>query len=373
MGGVAELPVDVAVEGFAEEFEFLGGELELEGRGCRRRHGAALMMGQPRYANHPGRFAPRGDVRLRASGVGDKAPAFASADRFDSLERNVAGRAKPVFVPLVRRSRGPRRRHMRRILRVRYLEFVQGIVDGNGRGGGGPWRRRRGPRGYACLFLVGGFVLVAAVGCAGRKDRASAPAELAAAHAGTQRVQDPPPASIESPAPKETRIEADAENKPAEAVVVAPPVSQTREESLITVRFDGREFVERYPAAPYVKDGREVLILPGETLSLRAEVGSDGKLTGLVVASRAEGDVHLKLEHHDDPGQPPRTTLRVQHDFDRPLRYCAAMRLFGGKREAPTSTIGVRPGVPSIEMWPDTIAHLRLFDFELMDERRGCE
>jgi hypothetical protein len=136
---------------------------------------------------------------------------------------------------------------------------------------------------------------------------------------------------------------------------------------------EGKAFEYDVPQSAYVRDGASVQILPGETIYVEMDF-ENGKAKNLKAVSAVvhpEKTVTLKFEQKlgglEQNGR-DQMILTVVNPFDRQLIYRANMYLIVHKKWVETDVWPVPAKLMGMELWPDPLASLVLYEFSLADE-----
>lgn len=137
----------------------------------------------------------------------------------------------------------------------------------------------------------------------------------------------------------------------------------------VTIRLqreDGGVFHRRYPVFPPPVQEGSIMILPGETLFVEAEVQGD-RLVGLRAVERVtapEKTLVARFEQLEDGAM----LLSLQNPFRRHLKFHMAFMPLDQDRMFKTSSCPVVPGGSAFEHWPFPIFQLLLFQPRLLEQ-----
>lgn len=209
------------------------------------------------------------------------------------------------------------------------------------------------------------------------------------------------------------------ESTPANAQTPSPPADACVAIACRAGGFDAvvrvdKDHYQTVPVthSPYVLPDGEILMFPGETIAVQftrdgdtlsapvfyrrlaprfpAHIETDGKVTndsanaGLPaikgeLSKEKMADLPsntLLLSYGQADGQPG-MMLTVDHNFPKALKLDATMFLIGkgGYEGQKTSTCPIRPGLSSVESWPNPIGPMLLKGFRLMSDsdKMVCE
>lgn len=114
------------------------------------------------------------------------------------------------------------------------------------------------------------------------------------------------------------------------------------------------------PDPATIKD--KVTITVGKTLLVQFEQKGDTISQPKVVEKADDKAFTPSFEFIESSGN---LTLTTRNPFPKDLKFRALARIKGRKTYFETSIVPVRSGILGIELWPDPIEELILFDFKL--------
>ncbi len=128
-----------------------------------------------------------------------------------------------------------------------------------------------------------------------------------------------------------------------------------RPPTTVRLRLKEKEYFEmEFPKSPFVADGF-INVLAGEELNVEFDE-ADGRLTNpsyVKTPAKPERTVSLRLEQTDEG-----TVLRVKNPFGKAIVYDCLIQHYNEQRFRKTSTVPVRGGLMSFEMWPYPVAQV---------------
>lgn len=137
----------------------------------------------------------------------------------------------------------------------------------------------------------------------------------------------------------------------------------------VTIRLqrrDGSRYERSFATFPPSVMGGNVMIVPGETLHIEAEVEGD-RLIGLQIVETVrhpERTVTARFVQQDDGSM----LLHLQNPFDRPLKFHMALMPLSTDRLFRSSSCPVIAGGSAYEHWPFPVFQLLLLEPRLLAE-----
>ena len=139
-----------------------------------------------------------------------------------------------------------------------------------------------------------------------------------------------------------------------------------REAFKLTLAVDNENYYSTLvKKSPYFIEEKILQIYPSEKLNVEVEIQFNKIHTMKVVRQNInpERTITIEFKQETKGNLHDGMALIVFNPFNKNLKYDAEMFLVGGEKWLPTSIIAIPPGIPSYEMWRDTIVTLILSDW----------
>jgi hypothetical protein len=112
--------------------------------------------------------------------------------------------------------------------------------------------------------------------------------------------------------------------------------------------------------------GESIKLFIGDSLYVEAKIVGDFLRDYKVVDSITDPTITLIIKFtYDNFGMHKASILSIKNPFDRQLNYKAKIKVFNRNRFYETSIMPILPKILSIEMWPDKLESIILYDFIL--------
>lgn len=112
--------------------------------------------------------------------------------------------------------------------------------------------------------------------------------------------------------------------------------------------------------------GQSIKLFMGDSILVEAKVGvnslKDFKVVDKISDSSKTMVIRFTTEYF---GGEKSSLLKISNPFERTLNYKAKIKLFKREGFSETSIVPILPGIFSMEIWPDKLESIVLYDFKL--------